>query len=63
VIQACHENGEMMNSIRLQKGQYIKASGDLGYWEGREKRYSKSILKRVVDKLAEKMLDFRGRIE
>ncbi|MBM4764571.1 hypothetical protein [Bacillus sp. B15-48] len=63
VTQATREDGRMVNGMRLKKGQYIRAysklAEDLGYREGRgEKLYSKSTIKRAVDKLVKKRLIF-----
>lgn len=51
----------MVSGIPLKRGQYIRAYSklveDLGYREGRgEKQYSKSTIKRSVDKLVKKRL-------
>jgi hypothetical protein len=61
LTQATREEGRMVSGIPLKRGQYIRAYSklveDLGYREGRgEKQYSKSTIKRSVDKLVKKGL-------
>jgi Fe2+ or Zn2+ uptake regulation protein len=61
LTQATREDGRMVSGIPLKRGQYIRAYSklveDLGYREGRgEKQYSKSTIKRSVDKLVKKGL-------
>lgn len=61
LTRATREDGRMVSGVLLKRGQYIRAFSklveDLGYREGRgEKRYSKSTIKRSVDKLVKKRL-------
>lgn len=61
LTQVTREDGRMVSGVPLKRGQYIRAYSklveDLGYREGRgEKLYSKSTIKRSVDKLVKKGL-------
>lgn len=61
LIRATREDGRIVSGVPLKRGQYIRAYSklveDLGYREGRgEKQYSKSTIKRSVDKLVKKRL-------
>ncbi|WP_313798974.1 hypothetical protein [Cytobacillus sp.] len=61
LARATREDGRMVSGVPLKRGQYIRAYSklveDLGYREGRgEKQYSKSTIKRSVDKLVKKQL-------
>lgn len=61
LTQATREDGRMVCGVPLKRGQYIRAYSklveDLGYREGRgEKEYSKSTIKRSIDKLVKKQL-------
>lgn len=61
LTRATREDGRMVSGVPLKRGQYIRAYSklveDLGYREGRgEKQYSKSTIKRSVDKLVKKRL-------
>ncbi|WP_102272191.1 hypothetical protein [Cytobacillus massiliigabonensis] len=61
LTRATREDGRMVSGVPLKRGQYIRAysklAEDLGYREGRgEKQYSKSTIKRSVDKLVKKRL-------
>lgn len=61
LTRATREDGRMVSGVPLKRVQYIRAYSklveDLGYREGRgEKQYSKSTIKRSVDKLVKKRL-------
>lgn len=62
LMKAARKEGRMAGGIRLKQGQYLRAysklAEDLGYREGGrgEKFYSKSTIKRAVDKLVKNRL-------
>jgi len=61
LTQATRQEGRIVHGVSLKRGQYLRAYSklieDLGYREGRgEKKYSKSTIKRSIDKLVLKKL-------